>query len=227
MASRDDIAIAVRDLTVRFGSVKAVDGVSFEVRRGETFALVGESGSGKTTTARALAGLVKPSGGDFSLSGRIGMVFQDPLGSLNPRRTVREIVRSRVDLLEETGLGRDALDRYPHEFSGGERQRICIARALATEPSILICDEAVSALDLSVRSQVLDLLAQTKRRHSLTMLFITHDLGVVQHVADRIAVMREGRIVEQGAADEVLRHPKAEYTKILVASVPRIGAGPL
>jgi ABC-type oligopeptide transport system ATPase subunit len=217
------------------GFVKAVDGVSFALRRGETLGVVGESGSGKTTVARVVAGLQKATAGDVRLGGRVSMVFQDPLGSLNPRLTTRatlaEVLRlnhttdfTPESLLEMVGLMDDALDRYPHEFSGGQRQRICIARALASRPEILICDEAVSALDISIRATVLDLLADLKKKLSLSLLFITHDLGVVQHVADRILVMHFGKIVEEGAAADVLRHPQADYTRTLLDAVPRICA---
>lgn len=257
MESNDNI-LEVRDLKVWFpirkgvfgrttGHVKAVDGISFDLRRGETLGVVGESGSGKSTTARVVAGLVKATGGGFRLDGTLGMVFQDPLGSLNPRMTIRAALReiigcshnrvvglmgegdangrdeTVVRLLKLVGLDETALDKYPHEFSGGQRQRICIARALASGPKLLICDEAVSALDLSIRAQILDLLDELKRRLGLSLLFITHDLGVVQHIADRVVVMHRGRIVEQGACDEVLKSPKDEYTRYLMAAVPRIG----
>jgi len=236
--------LEVRDLKVWFpvkkgifartvGQVKAVDGVSFDLCRGETLGIVGESGCGKTTTVRAIAGLVRPTGGSFSLHGRLGMVFQDPLGSLNPRMTVRmtleESLRSAghwttaSDLLWQVGLEPSALDRYPHEFSGGQRQRICIARALSVRPDLLVCDEAVSALDLSIRAQVLDLLLELKRTLDLGLLFITHDIGVVRHVADRVLVMHGGRIVESGPCGEVLSAPREDYTRYLIASVPRIG----
>jgi len=215
------------------GYVKAVDGVSFVLTRGETLGVVGESGSGKTTLARVIAGLQKPTDGAVRLKGRVSMVFQDPLGSLNPRLTTRaaigEVLRANrpndftaETLMEMVGLGSDALDRYPHEFSGGQRQRICIARALASRPELLICDEAVSALDISVRATVLDLLDALKRRLSLSLLFITHDLGVVRHVADRILVMHRGKVVESGAADAVLKSPQAAYTRELIAAVPRL-----
>lgn len=240
--------LEVRDLKVWFpvkkgvlartvGQVKAVEGVSFDVRRGETLGIVGESGSGKTTVARVVAGLQKATAGAVRLRGRVAMVFQDPLGSLNPRLTTRstldEVLRlNRVNgltaeaLLDMVGLDASALDRYPHEFSGGQRQRVCIARALVAQPELLICDEAVSALDISVRATVLDLLSDLKRRLSLSLLFITHDLGVVRHMADRILVMRGGRIVEAGTAEAVLHRPQADYTRALLAAVPRIGVPP-
>ena len=261
--------LEVRDLKVWFpvrrgifsrtvGHVKAVDGVSFELHRGETLGVVGESGSGKSTVARVITGLQKPTEGTFVLNGRVAMVFQDPLGSLNPRMTVRaalgeavackarvSCLRSKVlegkedsrpetedgerggedlsELLSLVGLDASALDKYPHEFSGGQRQRICIARAIATKPELLICDEAVSALDLSIRAQILDLLEDLKRKLGLSLLFITHDLGVVRHIADRILVMNRGRIIEEGPCGQVLRAPHEEYTRYLISSVPKIG----
>ena len=213
------------------GYVKAVDGISFALHRGETLGVVGESGSGKSTLARVVTGLQKPTKGTFALKGKVSMVFQDPLGSLNPRMTVRatlgEIVESSnrriVELLEMVGLDETAFDKYPHEFSGGQRQRICIARAIASKPELLICDEAVSALDLSIRAQILDLLEDLKRKLGLSLLFITHDLGVVQHIADRILVMNRGKIIEEGPCGQVLRTPREEYTRYLISSVPKIG----
>ena len=265
MDSKDNI-LEVRDLKVWFpikkgvfgltaGYVKAVDGVSFDLKRGETLGVVGESGCGKSTTSRAILMLNKPCGGSIKVNGvdithvrgdamldyrrRVQVVFQDPMASLNPRHTIREILTEGMiyhglctpgesrdkaaALLDSVGLPASMLDRYPHEFSGGQRQRICIARAIALEPELLICDEAVSALDLSIRAQVLDLLADLKKKLKLSFLFITHDIGVVQHIADRIIVMNKGKIVEQGTCDEVLKHPKEEYTRYLMAAVPRIG----
>ena len=258
--------LQVRDLKVYFpirkgifartcGYVKAVDGVSFDLRRGETLGVVGESGCGKSTTSRAILGLNRPCGGSILVDGediahlsrdrelayrrKVQVVFQDPNASLNPRHTIREILtegivyhnlatpdraKSRAEeLLAEVGMDGDILERYPHEFSGGQRQRICIARAIALRPQLLICDEAVSALDLTIRAQVLDLLSRLKKKLSLSMLFITHDLGVVQHIADRIIVMNKGKIVESGSCEEVLKHPREEYTKYLMASVPKVG----
>ena len=233
-----DNILEVRDLKVHYpirkgvfsriaGSVRALDGVSFDLRRGETLGVVGESGSGKSTLARVITGLVKPTGGTFKLDGSVAMVFQDPLGSLNPRMTVREILREVTGeppekLLETVGLPVDALGRYPHEFSGGQRQRICIARAVAVKPQLLICDEAVSALDLSVRSQVLELVKKLKDDLDLSVLFITHDIGVVNYIADSVLVMNCGRIVEQGGCREVLHDPQDDYTRRLIAAVPRI-----
>ena len=254
---KEENILEVRDLRVWFpikkgifsrtrGHVKAVDGVSFELHRGETLGVVGESGSGKSTVARVITGLQKPTGGSFNLSGRVAMVFQDPLGSLNPRMTVRAVlgeatrvsglktkalprkdIRCETDdvseLLRMVGLDASALDKYPHEFSGGQRQRICIARAIAAKPELLICDEAVSALDLSIRAQVLELLEDLKKELGLSLLFITHDLGVVQHIADWILVMNRGKIIEEGSCGQVLKTPREEYTRYLISSVPKIG----
>ena len=217
------------------GYVKAVDGVSFELHRGETLGVVGESGSGKSTVARVITGLQKPTEGSFTLNGKVAMVFQDPLGSLNPRMTVRAVLEealgsrsgqesaSPFSLLEMVGMDEESLDKYPHEFSGGQRQRICIARAIASKPELLICDEAVSALDLSIRAQILELLEDLKRKLGISLLFITHDLGVVQHIADRILVMNRGKIIEEGPSGQVLRAPREEYTRYLISSVPKIG----
>lgn len=261
-----DNILEVRDLKVYFPVrkglfglvshyIKAVDGVSFDLRRGETLGVVGESGCGKSTTSRAILMLNKPCGGTINLDGKniltlkgtdlldyrrkVQVVFQDPQAALNPRHTVMEILtegmvyhglckkeerrEKAVELLDSVGLPGDILDRYPHEFSGGQRQRLCIARAIALKPELLICDEAVSALDLTIRAQVLDLLSELKKKLSLSIIFITHDIGVVQHVADRIIVMNKGKIVEQGAVSQVLSQPKEEYTKFLMASVPKIG----
>ena len=248
-----DNILEVRDLKVWFpikkgifsrtsGYVKAVDGVSFELHRGETLGVVGESGSGKSTIARVITGLQKPTEGSFTLNGKVAMVFQDPLGSLNPRMTVRAVLEEVLrfgglevssetklpnfqasKLLNLVGLDASALDKYPHEFSGGQRQRICIARAIASKPELLVCDEAVSALDLSIRAQILELLEELKRKLGLSLLFITHDLGVVQHIADRILVMNRGKIIEEGLSGQVLRAPREEYTRYLISSVPKIG----
>ena len=240
-----DNILEIKDLKVWFpikkgafartvGQVKAVDGVSFELHCGETLGVVGESGSGKSTVARVITGLQKPTDGSFELRGKVAMVFQDPLGSLNPRMTIRAILQEAISqrqsnkqtieqLLQMVGLDAAALDKYPHEFSGGQRQRICIARAIATGPELLICDEAVSALDLSVRAQILELLEDLKRKLGLSLLFITHDLGVVQHIADRVVVMNRGKIIEEGPCGQVLRAPREEYTRLLMSSVPKIG----
>ena len=239
---KEENILEIRDLKVWFpikkgifsrtsGYVKAVDGVSFELHRGETLGVVGESGSGKSTVARVITGLQKPTEGSFALNGKVAMVFQDPLGSLNPRMTVRASLEEALrfgglevlSLLNLVGLDESALDKYPHEFSGGQRQRICIARAIALKPELLICDEAVSALDLSIRAQILDLLEDLKRKLGLSLLFITHDLGVVQHIADRVLVMNRGKIIEEGPCGHVLRAPREEYTRYLISSVPKIG----
>ena len=240
-----DNILEIKDLKVWFpikkgvfartvGQVKAVDGVSFELHCGETLGVVGESRSGKSTVARVITGLQKPTDGSFELRGKVAMVFQDPLGSLNPRMTIRAILQEAIpqrqsnkqtieQLLQMVGLDAAALDKYPHEFSGGQRQRICIARAIATGPELLICDEAVSALDLSVRAQILELLEDLKRKLGLSLLFITHDLGVVQHIAERVVVMNRGKIIEEGPCGQVLKAPREEYTRYLLSSVPKIG----
>ncbi len=232
--------------------VRAVDGVSFSVRQGETLGLVGESGSGKSTLCRAVLGLTEPTSGSVRFEGReiaglsrramrplrrdLQMVFQDPYASLNPRRRAGQIVggplalqgvakgaelrRQVQELLERVGLSPEHYDRYPHEFSGGQRQRIGIARALALRPKLIVADEPVSQLDVSIRAQILDLLAELQEEFGLTYVFVAHDIGVVRHVSDRIAVMHEGRIVEEGPADRVCERPEDPYTKQLLASVP-------
>ncbi|MEV8091794.1 ABC transporter ATP-binding protein [Streptomyces nigra] len=224
----------------------AVDGVSLTVRRGETLGVVGESGSGKTTLGRMLVGLLQPTAGEVRHDGhaRVGvdpavqMVFQDPVSSLNPRRSVGESIadplrargerdeariRARVrELLERVGLEGAHHDRYPHEFSGGQRQRVGIARALAADPRVIVCDEPVSALDVTTQAQVVALLAELQRELGLALVFIAHDLAVVRQVSDRVAVMRRGRIVEQGPADEVYDHPRDPYTRQLLAAVPAL-----
>ncbi|MZD04330.1 ATP-binding cassette domain-containing protein, partial [Streptomyces sp. SID5785] len=214
----------------------AVDGVSLAVRRGETLGVVGESGSGKTTLGRMLVGLLEPSAGRVVRRGRVQMVFQDPHSSLNPRRTIGESVadplraagerderaiRERVGgLLERVGLDAAQYDRYPHEFSGGQRQRVGIARALAADPELIVCDEAVSALDVTTQAQVTALLAELQRELGLALVFVAHDLAVVRQVSDRVAVMRAGRVVEEGTVDEVYSRPQHPYTRQLLAAVP-------
>jgi oligopeptide transport system ATP-binding protein len=232
--------------------VRAVDGVSFSVGRGETLGLVGESGSGKSTACRAALQLVRPTSGSVRFEGReiaglsrralrplrreMQMVFQDPYASLNPRKRVGQIVggplrlqgvargaglRGRVgELLERVGLAAEHYDRFPYEFSGGQRQRIGIARALALAPKLIVADEPVSALDVSIQAQIVNLLADLQRELGLAYVFVAHDIGVVRHVSDRIAVMYGGRIVEQGSAEEVCERPRHPYTQKLLAAVP-------
>ncbi|MFG2600918.1 dipeptide ABC transporter ATP-binding protein [Streptomyces sp. NPDC048462] len=217
-------------------ALAAVDGVSLTVRHGETLGIVGESGSGKTTLGRMLVGLLEPTSGTLRRVDRVQMVFQDPVSSLNPRRSVGESVadplrargqrdegaiRARVrDLLERVGLDPDQYDRYPHEFSGGQRQRVGIARALAAEPRLIVCDEAVSALDVTTQAQVTALLAELQRELGLALVFIAHDLAVVRQFSDRVAVMRHGRIVEEGPVEQVYGQPRDPYTEQLLAAVP-------
>ena len=239
------------------GTVRAVDGVSFRLGRGETLALVGESGCGKTTLARTVALLYAPTAGSVRFQGReltglgrrdlkparrrIQMIFQDPYSSLNPRLPVGAIIaeplvihglggraeqRDRVAMLaRQVGLGAADMDRYPHQFSGGQRQRIAIARALAVEPSLVIADEPVSALDVSIQSQVLNLMRDLQAAHGLAYLFISHDLAVVRHFADRVAVMYLGRIVEEAPADALFANPRHPYTRALIAAQPVVGRG--
>ena len=236
------------------GSIhKAVDNVSFELKKGETLAIVGESGSGKSTTARIAMRLLEPDDGAVELLGEeisavrgkplrmlrkhIQMVFQDPFASLNPRMKIVETVgeglrvhnpelnkaerrAKAAEVLNLCGMGEESLDRYPHQFSGGQRQRIGIARALVVEPKVLVLDEPVSALDVSVQAQILNLLKDIQQQRELSYLFISHDLSVVRHVADRVMVMFAGRVVEQGTVSEVFETPKHPYTKMLLAARP-------
>jgi peptide/nickel transport system ATP-binding protein len=267
VADEDPPLLQVRDLNVHFPVahdllgrpsrwVRAVDGVSFTVRRGETLGLVGESGCGKTTTGRAVLRLIRPTAGEVLFQGRdlafmdsgtspeaqrvrrdLQIVFQDPYASLNPRQSIEQILTEpmqvhgigadhdeRVEraraLLEEVGLDPNFVRRYPHQFSGGQRQRIGIARALSLEPRLIVCDESVSALDVSVQAQVLNLLRDLQRRRGLTYLFISHDLSVVKFMSDRLAVMRDGKIVETGPADQVYEQPQDPYTRDLIAAIP-------
>ena len=255
--------VSVRELVKHFpveggwfgparGVVRAVDGVSFDIHRGETLALVGESGSGKTTIGRlilrlheATAGRVHFDGTDVlalapramrALRRRMQIVFQDPFGSLNPRMTVGDTVKEGLlihrlaegaeadrrtqALLEEVGLRAEWANRYPHEFSGGQRQRVGIARALSVSPDFVVCDEPVSALDVSVQAQVINLLTDLQQQRGLTYLFIAHDLSVVEHIADRVAVMYLGRIVELAAVGDLFREPLMPYTQALLSAIP-------
>ncbi|WP_405869530.1 MULTISPECIES: dipeptide ABC transporter ATP-binding protein [unclassified Streptomyces] len=245
-----DVVLEAKGLRREFGRGKrafaAVDDVSLTIHRGETLGVVGESGSGKTTLGRMLVGLLEPTAGEVRYEGhaRVGvnpavqMVFQDPVSSLNPRRSVGESIadplrargerdegriRGRVtELLERVGLEGAHYDRYPHEFSGGQRQRVGIARALAADPRVIVCDEPVSALDVTTQAQVVALLGELQRELGLALVFVAHDLAVVRQVSDRVAVMRRGRIVESGPADEVYDSPQDPYTKQLLAAVPAL-----
>jgi len=269
-----DVILEVRDLKVRFpvfggviprkkGEVRAVDGVSFTLHRGETIGLVGESGCGKTTVGRAIVNILRAMSYRVEIEGQIlyhrgddiidlaslgrremrryrsdlQMVFQDPYSSLNPRMTVGAIIeeplkihttqskterRDRVrTLLEKVGLSPAHATRYPHEFSGGQRQRVGIARALATNPKIVIADEPVSALDVSIQAQVINLMEDLQQEFGLSYIFISHDLSVVRHVSDRIFVMYFGKIVESGPAEQVYSQPTHEYSRLLLSAVPR------
>jgi oligopeptide/dipeptide ABC transporter ATP-binding protein len=251
--------LALDDLAVHFAvgsylsggvrTLKAVDGVTLDVKPGECLGLVGESGCGKSTLALAVMGLVPPTHGSVALDGRqlqerdrletartVQMVFQDPYASLNPRQTVRrtladplrlhgvsdraEIDARVIDMLAKVGLRPEHADRYPHEFSGGQRQRIGIARALILRPKLVICDEPVSALDVSIRAQIINLLLELKDEMDLAYIMISHDLGVVEHMSDRVAVMYLGRIVEQGGWQEIFENPRHPYTRALIAAIP-------
>ena len=263
--SGDDALLTISGLKVHFpvkrglifdrtvGVIKAVDGVSFSIKPGETLGLVGESGSGKTTTGRAILQLVKSTEGSVTFEGRdlvtlnnnsmrqmrrrLGMVFQDPYGALNPRMTAGAIIgeplvvhrlhdgkadlRSQVsDLLETVGLNRGMADRYPHEFSGGQRQRIGVARALAARPSFMVLDEPVSALDVSIQAQIINLLQNLQEEFGLSYLFIAHDLSVVRHISDRVAVMYLGKIVELADCDDLYENPLHPYTRALLSAIP-------
>ena len=262
----DEVLLKVQDLHVHFPIKKnilgktlrefrAVDGVSFEVSKGETLGLVGESGCGKTTLGRTLLRLITPTSGSIRFNGvelagidekkmrrmrkDIQIIFQDPYGSLNPRLTIGQAIQEPMrihhildtekqrkeqimELLKKVDLRPEYFNRYPHEFSGGQRQRICIARALSLNPDFIICDESVSALDVSVQAQVLNLLNDLKQELGFTCIFISHDLGVVHYISNRIMVMNHGKIEETGDADEIFYHPKQQYTQRLIESMPKV-----
>ena len=263
MSTNNNVLVQVEDLFVHFpiyrglirrkiGAVRAVDGVSFSIKRGETLGLVGESGSGKSTTGRAVLQLRRPTSGSVHFEGadlvalkgehlramrrKMQMIFQDPYASLNPRMTVGEIVgeplavhkvakskeiEDRVkQLLELVKLEPAFISRYPHEFSGGQRQRIGVARALALQPSFIVCDEPISALDVSIQAQVVNLLEELQEQFHLTYLFIAHDLSMVRHISDRVAVMYLGVIVELASRDEIYLKPLHPYTQALLSAVP-------
>lgn len=246
-----EIALQVQDITVRYGGFTALDQIRLELERHTTLGLVGESGSGKSTLARVIAGLITPDEGQLLLGAeqlgrkrskaqhkQIQMIFQNPDSSLNPRHTVRQILaeallfhriveRSQVErrskeLLSRVQLDAKSLDRYPHEFSGGQRQRIAIARALSVEPSLLIADEPTSALDVSVQRSVLELFHTLQAELNLTMLFISHDLGVIHAVSDTVAVMRQGQLLEVNSKDEFFVRPQHEYSRELLSAVPKM-----
>ena len=262
---KGEALVEVRDLVKHFpiskgiifqkhvGACRAVDGISFDVIRGETLGIVGETGCGKSTTARLLNRLIDPTSGSISIEGRevahlsrrqlkplrreVQMIFQDPYSSLNPRKTVGAVIgepfiihglkkgdgerkRAVQDLMDQVGLNPEHYNRYPHEFSGGQRQRIGVARALALQPKLIIADEPVSALDVSIQAQILNLLRDLQREYDLTLVLISHDLSVVRHMCDRVAVMYLGKIVELAESDALYAHPRHPYTGALLSAVP-------
>ena len=234
--------------------IKAVNGVNFKIKKGKSFGVVGESGSGKSTLARCIMGLENPTKGKVFINGKdifglshsdlrelrkdFQIVFQDPFGSLDPRKKIFKIISEPLEVLEKislserryrvvetlnsVGLKETDLDKFPHEFSGGQRQRIAIARALITKPSLIVADEPVSALDVSVQAQVLNLLQDLQDEFNVTYLLISHDLAVVKFVCDEVIVMNSGVVVEHGSTDDIFSHPKHDYTKTLLAAVPKI-----
>lgn len=257
MKQANDVLIEVKNLKKHFkvggkAVLKAVDGVSFDIRKGETIGLVGESGCGKTTCGRTVMGLYKATGGEVIFDGinvhklkgtdkkaftrRSQIIFQDPYASLNPRMTVGDIVASGIDihniysgkermdriyeLLNLVGLNKEHASRFPHEFSGGQRQRIGIARALAMEPEFIVCDEPISALDVSIQAQVVNLLIKLQREYGLTYLFIAHDLSMVRHISDRVGVMYLGNMVELTSSDKLYKKPLHPYTSALMSAIP-------
>jgi oligopeptide transport system ATP-binding protein len=262
MSSNGNTLISIQDLKVHFKIggglfketkyVKAVDGVSLDIKKGETLGLVGESGCGKSTLGKAILRLTEPTGGKVIYNGKdlahsstgemreqrkhLQMIFQDPYASLNPRMTVGQIIGEPIrtfglkngktvdervqELMETVGMSRRFIKRYPHEFSGGQRQRIGIARALAVDPEFIVADEPISALDVSIQAQIMNLMARLQNEKDLTYLFISHDLRAIRHVSDRVAVMYLGKIVELGDAKEVYREPLMPYTKALISAVP-------
>ncbi|HEV7718724.1 MAG TPA: oligopeptide/dipeptide ABC transporter ATP-binding protein [Arsenicitalea sp.] len=261
---KDEVLVRVKDLKMHFpiragvlnrvvGAIKAVDGVTFDILKGETLGLVGESGCGKTTAGRTILHLYRPTGGEVSFRGvdlakespeyvrrarrHMQMIFQDPYASLNPQMRVGEIIGRPLrihglvrdaqeekhlvtELMQKVGLNTSYRDRYPHEFSGGQRQRIGIARALATSPDFIVCDEAISALDVSIQAQIINLLEQLRDDLGLTYLFIAHDLGMVRYISTRVGVMYLGKMMELTSSDELYENPLHPYTKALLSAIP-------